>query len=96
MEDISEEQQAAMALKLMDNVKQMIVETVVEDLRARDSLWFAIEDIVRHIVMDTRADSSMSASVKAIAEHQILTDTSSYSPLHTAVRQIVSSQMAKY
>lgn len=95
MEDISEEQQAAMALKLMDNVKQLIVETVVEDLRVRDSLWFAIEDVVRHIVTDTRADSSMSASVKAIAEHQILTDTSSYSPINMAVKRVIAEQMRK-
>jgi len=95
MEEISEEQQAAMAIKLMENVKQLIIDTVVEELQVRDSLWFTIEAIVKNIVTDTRAESAMSASVKAVAEHQILTDTSVYSPISMAVRRIVAEQMRK-
>ena len=94
MEEISEEQQAAMAIKLMENVKQLIIDTVVEELQVRDSLWFTIEAIVKNIVTDTRAESAMSASVKAVAEHQILTDTSVYSPISMAVKEIVSKQMS--
>ena len=74
MEDISEEQQAAMALKLMDNVKQLIIDTVLEDYNRGGPLKVIIDGGVINRLCETHQGS----------------------PLHTAVRQIVSSQMARY
>jgi uncharacterized protein YaiL (DUF2058 family) len=74
MEEISEEQQAAMALKLMDNVKQLIIDTVVEDYNANGPIRQFVDGGVINRLCETNQGS----------------------PLHTAVRQIVSSQMAKY
>ena len=74
MEDISEEQQAAMALKLMDNVKQLIIDTVVGDYNAHGPIRQFVDGGVINRLCETHQGS----------------------PLHTAVRQIVSSQMARY
>lgn len=74
MEEISEEQQAAMALKLMDNVKQLIIDTVLEDYNRGGPLKVIIDGGVINR----------------------LCETSQGSPLHTAVKKIISDQMAKY
>jgi hypothetical protein len=74
MEEISDEQQAAMALKLMDNVKQLIIDTVVGDYNAHGPIRQFVDGGVINRLCETHQGS----------------------PLHTAVRQIVSSQMAKY
>lgn len=74
MADISEEQQAAMALKLTDNVKQLIVETVREDYNNGGPLRALIDSSIISRILDINGGSAM----------------------HTAVKQIVSNQMAKY
>ena len=74
MEEISDEQQAAMALKLMDNVKQLIIDTVVESIRNQGEVAVAMHVKTLNTIADTYAGSAM----------------------HTAVKKIITEQMAKY
>lgn len=71
MSDVSDEEQAAMALKLMDNVKQLIVETVAEDIRNGGLVRSAIASVVQQSLMDTTSGGSLQMSVKKIITDQM-------------------------
>lgn len=71
MEEISEEQQAAMALKLMDNVKQLIIDTVVENYNNGGPLRALVDASVISCITDTGRHSIMAASVKEIVSKQM-------------------------
>jgi len=71
MEEISDEQQAAMALKLMDNVKQLIVETVATDIMNAGLVRSAIASMVQQSLLDTSGGSTMQMSVKRIVMEQM-------------------------
>jgi tetrahydromethanopterin S-methyltransferase subunit F len=71
MEEISEEQQAAMALKLMDNVKQLIIDTVVEDLRANGQVCAQLNHRVQLHINNTSGGSHMQMAVKRIVMDQM-------------------------
>lgn len=71
MEEISDEQQAAMALKLMDNVKQMIVDTVVANIRAEGDIGAAIYKEIMDQLADTHPGGRLQTSVKQIVRDQM-------------------------
>lgn len=71
MEEISEEQQAAMALKLMDNVKQLIIDTVATDIMNTGLVRSAIASVVQQSLLDTSGGSTMQMSVKRIVMEQM-------------------------
>jgi hypothetical protein len=71
MEEISEEQQAAMALKLMDNVKELIIDTVATDIMNTGLVRSAIASVVQQSLLDTSGGSTMQMSVKRIVMEQM-------------------------
>jgi hypothetical protein len=71
MEEISEEQQAAMALKLMDNVKQLIIDTVLEDLRAGGPVRAQLDHRIQLHINNTSGGSAMQMAVKRIVMDQM-------------------------
>jgi hypothetical protein len=86
MEEISEEQQAAMALKLMDNVKQLILDTIMNDGDfAVVVAEIVYQDLVRGGDINHQIDLKIDAAIK---------NTGQYSPMVKAVKEIVSKQMS--
>jgi hypothetical protein len=71
MEEISDEQQAAMALKLMDNVKQLIIDTVLESLRANGPMCEQLDYRVQLHINNTSGGSPMQMAVKRIVMDQM-------------------------
>jgi len=71
MEEISEEQQAAMALKLMDNVKQLIIDTVVEAMASQGFLRAQLDYIVNLHLNNTNSGSALQMAVKKIVSDQM-------------------------
>ena len=71
MEEISEEQQAAMALKLMDNVKQLIIDTVVQDYDRGGPLKVIIDGGVISRLCETHQGSPLQVAVKKIITEQM-------------------------
>ncbi len=71
MEEISDEQQAAMALKLMDNVKQLIIDTVIQDYDRGGPLKVIIDGGVISRLCETRQGSPLQMAVKEIVSKQM-------------------------
>jgi hypothetical protein len=71
MEEISDEQQAAMALKLMDNVKQLIIDTVVENYNNGGPLRALVDASAISRITDTGQYSPMVRAVKEIVSKQM-------------------------
>jgi hypothetical protein len=71
MEEISEEQQAAMALKLMDNVKQLIIDTVLEGLSGHGALQTRVDALIQNRINETTGGTPMQMAVKRIVMDQM-------------------------
>ena len=88
MEDISEEQQAAMALKLMDNVKQMILETITNDGDfAATVAEIVYQDLLRGGDVNHQVGLKIDAAISNTGPHSAMT---------RSVQQIMLNQMAKH
>jgi hypothetical protein len=71
MEEISDEQQAAMALKLMENVKQLIIDTVSEDYNRGGTLKVIIDGGVINRLCETNQGSPLQMAVRRIVAEQM-------------------------
>ena len=71
MEEISDEQQAAMALKLMDNVKELILQTVLEGLSGYGQLYTRVDALIQNRINETNGGSPMQMAVKRIVMDQM-------------------------
>lgn len=71
MQEVSDEEQAAMSLKLMDNVHELIVNTVLEELSGRGALYAAVCGIVNDTINYNHSGSPLSNAVKQIIKDQM-------------------------
>jgi hypothetical protein len=109
MEEISDEQQAAMALKLMDNVKQMIKDTTAELFEEQYGKFVAhVEQVMYrafddenevYLVLEKTLAKSLGSNYGPLQkEVQKLINANLLEPaalFDTRVRQIVRTQMDK-
>ena len=70
-DEVSGEEQAAAYMKLMDNVKQLIVDTVVEELLSYGRLQQAVDGMVRARLTDTSPSGTITTAVKEIIKNQM-------------------------